>query len=168
MRRLVAGLLTLPLLAGCGVRPTGVVYAGEPPVATASASSRSQVFFLLRGFPIPVGRAVSPWDAQQVFDELLRGPTSAERAKGLTTELTGVKQITVRDLGGRALFIETVPPMPKLLGPAYTQIYCTGLMLPERPSVKLALADAAGYPSPDCSDAAGSPGGAAPMPSPTE
>lgn len=162
MRRLAATVLAVLSLAGCGVRPTGVVYAGDAPVATAPVSPRSQVYFLLRGVPSPVGRATSPWDAQLVFDDLVRGPTPEERAKGLTTELGGIKQLAVRDIGGRALIIDTIPPLPKLAPAAYAQIYCTGLMLAGRPVMKFS------FPYPDLHEPMCSPNAPPPVvPSPS-
>ncbi|MGI5227691.1 hypothetical protein [Actinoallomurus sp. CA-142502] len=149
MRRPAAAVLTMLSLAGCGVRPSGVVYAGDAPVATAAASPRSQVYFLLRGVPTPVARETNPWDAQLVFDDLLRGPNAQERAKGMTTALTGIEQIAVRDIGGRAFLIDTVPPLPKISPAAYAQIYCTGLVLPDQPVLKFS-SSYPGLSRPDC------------------
>jgi hypothetical protein len=127
----IAGLVLTALLAGaCGVRPTGVVYAGEAPVATASAGPSSLVYFLLNGVPVPVRRAVNPAVPQQVFDALLKGPTRAERGEGLTTELARTKAILVRESEGGPALLETVPAKVDLSSGAYAQIYCTGLVLP--------------------------------------
>jgi hypothetical protein len=142
-----AGLvLAVLLLAGCGVRPTGVVYAGDAPVATASSSPRSQVFFLAGGTPTPVQRTANPADPQMVFDALLSGPTPDERARGLRTELAGVKQIFVHDLDGRALLVETIPPALKLPPPAFAQLYCTGLLLSGQSVLKISYLDSGTTP----------------------
>lgn len=144
-----AGLaLTVLLLAGCGVRPTGIVYAGEAPSATASASPRSEVFLLDQGMPTPVPRVVGSSDPQLVFDALLRGPTPDERKRGLTTELSEVRWILVHDLGDRALLVETIPPTLKLSPKAFAQIYCTGLMLSGRTVVKVTYMDGGARPYP--------------------
>ncbi|MDN3355141.1 hypothetical protein [Actinomadura sp. DC4] len=152
MIRAVALVLALLLLCGCGVRPTGVVYAGDPPVATATASPQSQVFFLLNGVPTPVQRTAGPADPQLVFDALLDGPTREERAKGLTTELGEIQYITVHELDGRALLIETSPPAPKLLPEAFAQIYCTGLLLSGQTALKISYLDTGtpAYAPADC------------------
>jgi hypothetical protein len=132
----VAGLLTAVLLLdGCGVRPTGVVYAGDAPVATGPASPSAQIYFLAGQVPVVVGRAVSPWDVQQVFDVLLRGPTARERESGLHTDLAGIRQISIRALGDKMILISTLPPTVKLAPGAFWQLYCTGIMLPDRPMV---------------------------------
>jgi hypothetical protein len=148
-----AGLaLTVLLLGGCGVRPTGVVYAGEAPSATASASPRSEVFLLDQGTPTPVPRVVGSSDPQLLFDALLRGPTPEELRRGLTTELSEVKWISVHDLGDRTLLVETIPPTLKLSPKAFAQIYCTGLMLSGRTVVKISYMDGGAtlFPPPAC------------------
>ena len=144
-----AGLaLAILLLGGCGVRPTGVVYAGDAPTATASASPQAQVFLLSQKMPVPVPRAVKPGDAQMVFDALLAGPTPEERKNGLSTALAGVQQIVVRQLDGETLFVETTPPAVKLSLIAFEQIYCTGMALPNQRFVKIAYVNGGGVPYP--------------------
>ncbi len=138
MRRLAPAFAVL-LLAGCGVRPTGVVYAGEAPTATAPASPRSQVYFLLRDQPIPVERPIDPADTQAVFDSLLTGPTEAEEAKGVRTGLAGIKRIEVQQLAPRVLYVDVSPSGAALSAQAYAQIQCTGTMLPGHPIMKIAL-----------------------------
>ncbi|GAA4636600.1 hypothetical protein GCM10023196_087030 [Actinoallomurus vinaceus] len=123
-------------LVGCGVRPTGVVNAGEAPTATATSLPRAQVYFLLDdGRPRPVTRAVAPWDTQAVFDALLAGPTDQESAHGLHTELT--PDVTIRVVGSRAVFVEYANAFSKQSMAGYTQIYCTALLLPGAPIVRM-------------------------------
>lgn len=123
------------VLAGCGVRPTGVVSAGEAPTATATSLPRAQVYFLLRGMPDPVERAVPPWDTQAVFDALLAGPTAQERERGLHTELTA--DMTIRAIGPGAVFVESPRPASKRTVLEYMQISCTARRLPGAPLVKM-------------------------------
>jgi hypothetical protein len=145
----VAGLaLAVLLLGGCGVRPTGVVYAGDAPTATASASPQAQVFFLAQKMPVPVPRTVTPGDPQMVFDALLAGPTPEERKKGLSTALTGVKKIAVHELDGATLLVETAPAAAKLSPIAFEQIYCTGMALPDQRFVKMTFVNGGGVPYP--------------------
>ncbi|MEV5706223.1 hypothetical protein [Actinoallomurus sp. NPDC052274] len=123
------------VLAGCGVRPTGVVSAGEAPTATATSLPKAQVFFLLGGTPEPVERAVPPWDTQAVFDALLAGPTAQERERGLRTELT--PDVTVRAIGTRTVFVESRrQQMSHQEIAGYLQISCTARLLPGAPLVK--------------------------------
>jgi hypothetical protein len=144
-----AGLaLATLLLGGCGVRPTGVVYAGDAPTGTATASPQAQVFLLSQKVPVPVPRTVKPGDAQAVFDALLAGPTPEERKEGLGTALTGVQQIVVHELDGATLFVETTPPAAKLSPIAFEQIYCTGMALPDQRFMKIAVVNGGGAPYP--------------------
>lgn len=115
------------LLAGCGVRPTGVVSAGEAPTATATSLPKSQVFFISDGVPKPVERSVPPWDTQAVFDALLEGPTAQERKHGLRTALT--PDVTIHTIGTRALFIESRESSFDMA----LQIVCTARLLPAAP-----------------------------------
>lgn len=148
-----AGLLAVavPLVAGCGVRPTGVIGAGAGPTATATSLPETTVYFLLHGRLHPVVRTVPPWDTQAVFDALLSGPTADERARGLRTALVGT-DVTVRDLGAKGMFVfgggRPVPPL------AYAQVVCTTVLLPNRtatpliaPSIGVKAALTAGCPN---------------------
>ncbi|MEV5752173.1 hypothetical protein AB0L00_30510 [Actinoallomurus sp. NPDC052308] len=133
--RTVSAAAAVCVLAGCGVRPTGVVSAGEAPTATATSLPKAQVFFLLGGTPEPVERAVPPWDTQAVFDALLAGPTAQERERGLRTELT--PDVTVRAIDTRTVFVESrrwQVSQQEIAG--YLQISCTARLLPGAPLVK--------------------------------
>ena len=144
-----AGLvLAVLLLGGCGVRPTGVVYAGEAPTATATASPQAQVFLLAQKTLVPVPRTVTPGDAQAVFDALLAGPTLEERRRGLGTALAGVQRIAVHEIDATALLVETTPPAVKLPPLAFEQIYCTGMALPDQRFVKISFVNGGGAPYP--------------------
>lgn len=124
-------------LTGCGVRPTGVVGAGAAPIATATSLPRAEVFFLRRGTAVPVRRAVAPWDTQAVFDALMAGPTAAERAHGLRTELTPDVPVTIRVVGTKAVFVDA-PGVQGISVAGYTQISCTAARLPAPPVVRTA------------------------------
>jgi hypothetical protein len=133
-RAAAAGALVC-VLAGCGIRPTGVVNAGDAPRATATSLPRSQVYFVLRGMPQPVERAVAPWDTQAVFDALLAGPTAQERARGLRTELTS--DVVIRAIDSRVIFVESRDRASKRAVIGYMQISCTARGLPGAPPVKM-------------------------------
>jgi hypothetical protein len=104
MRRLAA-LMTMAAIAvtGCGVRPTGAISAGEAPTAEATALPESTLYFIKSGMLVSVTRSVSPWDDQAVFNALVAGPTKAERARGLSSGLTGVGGIEVLSGGADKL-----------------------------------------------------------------
>jgi hypothetical protein len=146
-------------LAGCGVRPSGVIYAGEAPVATAPASPSTMIYLLEKGvIPVPVAREVVPLDPQHVFDALLDGPTDEERAKGLTTALSGIKTVSVSEVAGEGIFIDSVPPAEKLPSEAIEQLVCTGSALPDRPRVFIStISGAKPYQIPRCQQNANGP-----------
>ena len=133
--RTAAVVAAVCLLSGCGVRPTGVVSAGEAPTATATSLPRSQVFFLLGGKPTPVTRMVPPWDTQAVFDALLVGPTAQEHRRGLRTEVT--PDVSVKALQSKVVFVDAPKMAAKGMGLGYQQISCTALLLPGSPIVRI-------------------------------
>ncbi|GAA4610222.1 hypothetical protein GCM10023195_41790 [Actinoallomurus liliacearum] len=137
--RAVSAAAAICVLAGCGVRPTGVVGAGEAPTATATSLPKAQVFFLHDGTPEPVERAVPPWDTQAVFDALLAGPTAQERERGLRTELRS--DVTIHAIGTRTVFVESrrqqvSQQVSQQEVAGYLQISCTARLLPGAPLVK--------------------------------
>ncbi|MCO5991752.1 hypothetical protein [Actinoallomurus rhizosphaericola] len=122
------------LLAGCGVRPTGVVSAGEAPTATATSLPKARVYFFDDGGLTAVERSVPPWDSQAVFDALLAGPTAQERERGLHTELTA--DVTIHPIGTKAIFVESRRRLMQQAVDGYQQIFCTARLLPGAPIVR--------------------------------
>jgi hypothetical protein len=140
--------------AGCGVRPTGAIDAGEAPTAEATALPESKVYFIKDRVLVPVTRSVSPLDDQAVFDALVAGPTAAERARGLSTGLTEVKGIQVMpdadgkmigSFGTKVIMVRIYPsPSSRQLKAvgivgitskyAIEQLVCTGQALADHPS----------------------------------
>ncbi|MET9297132.1 hypothetical protein [Streptomyces sp. NPDC003077] len=91
--------LAVVLLAGCGVRPTGVLDGGEPP---GGLTKNLRLYFVSpAGRLVAVSRPDIPaskvTDPDGVIKLLRQGPTPAERASGLTTSLTteGAYETTV-------------------------------------------------------------------------
>jgi hypothetical protein len=83
-RRWLAAAL---LAAGCGVQPSGVIVGAAPP---SGAVDRSGALYLVRaGRVTPVQRPVRPGppSTEARLDQLAAGPTAAESARGLTTEV---------------------------------------------------------------------------------
>ncbi|MEV6396208.1 hypothetical protein AB0M39_15770 [Streptomyces sp. NPDC051907] len=82
LRTTLAAALLLSAV-GCGVRPTGVIDAGEP--ATGLTTGMRLYFDSptgLRGVPRPTGDLKN---LESVLKMLLAGPSEAEREQGLTT-----------------------------------------------------------------------------------
>lgn len=132
--RAVWAAAAMCLLAGCGVRPTGVVSAGEAPTATATSLPKAQVYFFRGGALEPVERSVPPWDIQAVFEALQAGPTPQERERGLRTRLPA--DVTIHAVGTRAVFVESRRRISGKEISGYLQIVCTARMLPGAPFVK--------------------------------
>ncbi|MFE9013326.1 GerMN domain-containing protein [Streptomyces cyaneofuscatus] len=113
------------LLAGCGVgvRPTGVIDAGEP----ASGLTRgARLYFAsgsgLRAVPL-IDRDVSNLDA--VMKLLSQGPSSAEQREGLTTLIQGVSGYAVTGDGPRVTVRLEGPYWAAERDQATGQLVCT-------------------------------------------
>lgn len=92
--RLARLVLVLPLLtAGCGISPAGPESAGAPASGVHRPGARADAGYTRLYFVGPYGprsasrSADSPLGPQQALDLLLEGPTSTERARGLTSEI---------------------------------------------------------------------------------
>lgn len=94
--RLVAtatALLSPMLLAGCGIKPTGVIDSGTAATVVVPApGAASLVYFVSpegRLVPFPL-KDTPPMPAYQVVNRLLEGPGPEERAAGLSTQLPSI------------------------------------------------------------------------------
>lgn len=152
-------LFVVAASAGCGVRSTAPIGAGEAPTAEATALPESRLYFIRSGTLVPVARAVPPWDSQAVFDALVAGPTPAERARGLSSALTEfgrievvsdiAKNVTMDGGVSKAIVLRVQPNssargrglfdfpskigLASLIGTGYEQIACTGRALATHP-----------------------------------
>lgn len=72
-------------LAGCGIRPTGVLTGGQAPIGVGSGPT---LYFLVNGKLAPVPRAIGHLGTPTGALELLfGGPLDSERQQGVTTAL---------------------------------------------------------------------------------
>ncbi|MFF4405678.1 hypothetical protein ACFY2W_33415 [Streptomyces sp. NPDC001262] len=134
MTRRSSALLALCLgavctLPGCGIAPTGLVRAGEPATGIqepGGSYTTARIFFLS-----PVGiQAVSrhertPAGPQRAMDLLLAGPTPAERARGLITEVPGTIGPVRATAATGAVDVDLPVPVSELQPAAVSQIACT-------------------------------------------
>ncbi|WP_046731077.1 hypothetical protein [Streptomyces humi] len=75
-------------LTSCGIPTTGVVQAGGP---AGGVAATTPLYFLRDGTLVAaLRRTDAPGDVRSALEELLRGPTDAERSQGLTTRLPGL------------------------------------------------------------------------------
>ncbi|HEX6340349.1 hypothetical protein [Umezawaea sp.] len=107
-----AALAAVLLVAGCGVRPSGVIVGGPAPTAAAVIS----VYFVSGGRVAPVPRPGSA----SALAQLAVGPTTAEREQGYATE---VPAGAVLDAAGSTVTVSV--DVTSLSANAVDQIVCT-------------------------------------------
>ncbi|MFI0257565.1 hypothetical protein ACH4OW_00775 [Streptomyces sp. NPDC017056] len=121
--------LLLSLLAGCGITPTGYVQAGAPAQGVpqpGSSAYTARIFFLS---PVGIHAAARPADGpvapQEALDMLVKGPTAAERARGLVSALPPLpgRLTAVPASGAVSVFLPV--PVSRMEATAVHQIACT-------------------------------------------
>ncbi|HVV13085.1 hypothetical protein [Amycolatopsis sp.] len=129
MRYVVIALVLL--LSACGVRPTGVVPAGDPPMGVARGPL---LYFLADGKLRPVTRDTGHLGSlAEALSLLAAGPTLAERAAGLTSEVPAAPLSE----SGPAQGVVTLQfaGVGRLSAPAMDQLVCTVIGTSARGSV---------------------------------
>ncbi|MFH8343464.1 hypothetical protein [Streptomyces sp. NPDC018045] len=125
-----ATLLVLALfLTGCGIAPTGYVQAGAPAQGVRQPGTHTytaRIFFLS---PLGVHAAARPADGpvgpQEALDLLVKGPTEAERARGLVSVVPPMPgRLTAVPATG-AVNVHLPTPVARLEAAATHQIACT-------------------------------------------
>jgi len=124
-RRLLAigVLLGTLLLAGCGVRPSGVITGGPAPATTISGV---RLYLISDGQPTLVARGLKPLQQPaDIVDLLAAGPTEAERAAGFTSEVpAGIAPAKV-SFDGEGTSVGLAADVDTLSVLAVNQIVCT-------------------------------------------
>lgn len=138
--RVVAGLLVaagLVGLAGCGIADTGPAAAGEPARGARAAGGPPplRLYYLTRNGIWPVARTAPPHaGAQTAMDELLAGPSRAERARGLVSRLPRGRVRAEATAGAVDLHLPwLVAELPRV---AVSQLVCTAANAPGVPGGK--------------------------------
>ncbi|MFG6199735.1 hypothetical protein [Nonomuraea sp. JJY05] len=140
-RVFAAGLVSLVAVAGCGVQPTDAIRAGDPPsgpVAPTITPAMKITLYLVKNGRLsavkrrPV-RRLSPADTLAL---LAAGPSAAEQADGLTTEVpreAAPFSVTAERAGHLVVALST--PAGELSPLAVEQIVCTAAArAPESPA----------------------------------
>ncbi len=143
---MLGALLPVVLLAaGCGIRATEVVEAGEPAlVQVAPAGELGTVLYFVSSSTaarlMPVVRHSEPWDegtgsgsgqgrspvaAVRALDLLFAGPSRAERDAGLRSELPNQRVKMGVELSAQGVRIMMDAPVTGLSEPARQQLFCT-------------------------------------------
>ncbi|MET7459798.1 hypothetical protein [Nonomuraea sp. NPDC005501] len=136
-RMLAAGLVSLVAMAGCGVRPSDAIRAGDPPSGAVEPTMTTTLYLVkngrLRAVTRPTGRPMFPADTLAL---LAAGPTAVEQANGLTTDVppeAGPFSVTAKSASHLVVTLSTAAGELSTL--AVEQIVCTAAArVPETPA----------------------------------
>jgi hypothetical protein len=149
-------------LAGCGIGDSEVRPAGDPVRGglTEDSGDSLRVYFVTPQGTWPVSRpAPTGARSQEAMDALLAGPTAAERARGLITELPSAPR-PVRAVTSQGRVRLHLPWLVRDLRPAaVSQLVCTAASAPgagDDPVIEVFEPGAAGRPWPVRCDGSGS------------
>ncbi|MGW7536209.1 hypothetical protein [Amycolatopsis sp. NPDC054798] len=127
LARFLCALVSVSVLAGCGVQPTGVIPAGEAPGGFQRGAPRPQItlYFVYAGQLSPVQRAWAR-DATPttVLTELFGGPTSVEEKQGYYSMLSPGRHVTV-DTSAQPVTVTVAESMKQLYPIGLQQVVCT-------------------------------------------
>ncbi|GGL49100.1 hypothetical protein [Planomonospora parontospora] len=133
-RVLAAGLVALAV-AGCGVRPSDVIPAGDPPSGPVAPATIT-LYLVRNGRLDAVTRPGGPLSRADTLALLAAGPAAGERARGLTTDVppeAGPFSVTVERPGH--VVVTPSAPAGELSALAVGQIVCTAAATaPEGPA----------------------------------
>ncbi|MEU6728341.1 hypothetical protein ABZ917_31935 [Nonomuraea wenchangensis] len=127
-RALVVGFVALVAVAGCGVRPSGVILAGDPPSGPVQRALATTLYLVKDGRLSTVTRPDAHLPAADTLALLAAGPTPRERAHGLTSEVppdAGPFTLTAEPGGAGHLVVTLSTPAGELSALAVDQIVCS-------------------------------------------
>ncbi len=130
----IAAALLAAAAGGCGIADTGPSAAGEPArgARAPDAAPPLRVYYLTQNGTWPAARTAPPRaDVQTAVDELLAGPTRAERARGLVTRLPEGRVRAEASAGTADLYLPWV--VSELHAVAVSQLVCTAAAAPGIP-----------------------------------
>ncbi|MFG1875560.1 hypothetical protein ACGFIV_12055 [Sphaerisporangium sp. NPDC049003] len=108
MRRALAAM-AMALVAGCGITPTDVMDGGEPAIGFRPSTR----LYFVSGSHLQVVTRPIPWPPlKETLDLLLDGPTSAERERGIVSELQPAHAPTKVTAGQAKVRISLPVPKP--------------------------------------------------------
>ncbi|MEQ4722092.1 GerMN domain-containing protein [Nonomuraea sp. B19D2] len=136
-RMLAAGLVSLVTVAGCGVRPSDAISAGDPPSGPVAPITTITLYLVKNGQLSEVTRRPGgrPMFQADTLALLAAGPTPEEQARGFTTDVppeAGPFSVTAKPAGDLVVTLST--PAGELSTLAVQQIVCTAAArAPEKP-----------------------------------
>jgi hypothetical protein len=113
--------------AGCGIQPTGIVSAGDPPFA-AAPNTNNLLYFVRDGKLTPVVRPGLPGHPALAIEQL-SGPTKTERDQGISSEMPHVQLL---ELGPGEVIVGVDGQLNHRTWPrlARAQLACTAAAIP--------------------------------------
>ncbi|GGM97209.1 hypothetical protein GCM10011609_38820 [Lentzea pudingi] len=129
-------LSVLALLTACGIRPTDPIPGLEAPSGPVENASPS-LFWVSEGRVVPVSRSQGSLSGFDVVALLAQGPTNAEQARGLSTEVPFDAAPATVDRVASGLDVNLSSDVSQLSGAAVQQIVCTLLAVQPVGSVNL-------------------------------
>jgi hypothetical protein len=125
-RVLAAGLVSLVAVAGCGVRPSGVITGADPPSGAVAPTTAITIYLVTNGRLSAVARPGGRLSQADTLALLAAGPTTGEQAQGLTTDVPpeAVPFSVTANPAGR-LVVTLSAPASELSTLAVEQIVCT-------------------------------------------
>ncbi|TDE42367.1 hypothetical protein E1295_28005 [Nonomuraea mesophila] len=133
---LAAGLVSVVAVAGCGVRPSDVIPAGDPPSGGVAPATTITLYLVRKGRVDAVTRTGPrrrPLFKADTLALLAAGVTEKEQAQGFTTDVppeAGPFSVAVKPGGHLVVTLST--PVRELSALAVDQIVCTAaVQVPE-------------------------------------
>ncbi|MEV1179271.1 hypothetical protein [Nonomuraea sp. NPDC049784] len=152
-RMLAAGLVSLVAVAGCGVRPSDVIPAGDPPSGAVAPTMKITLYLVKNGRLSAVTRPGGrPMFLTDTLALLAAGPTAMEQADGFTTDVppeAGPFEVAAKPSGHLEVTLST--PASELSTLAVQQIVCTtAATAPESPAQVTVVGAGQGVSPRDC------------------
>ncbi|MDA0633347.1 GerMN domain-containing protein [Nonomuraea sp. MCN248] len=125
-RVLAAGLVSLVAVTGCGVRPSDVILAGDPPSGPVATTTAITLFLVRDGRLGAVTRPGRRLPLAETLTLLAAGPTAGEQARGFTTDIpreAGPFSVSAEPAGHVVVTLSA--PAGDLSTLAVEQIVCT-------------------------------------------
>lgn len=129
-------LAALTVLTACGIRPTDPIPGLEAPTGPVENTSPS-LYWVSRTGVLPVPRPEGSLSGFDVVGLLAQGPTGAEQARGLTTEVPFDAVPATVDRVASGLDVTLSTDVSQLSAAAVQQIVCTVLGIQPAGSVNL-------------------------------
>ncbi|WP_258947087.1 GerMN domain-containing protein [Lentzea californiensis] len=125
LRELGLAALVLAVLTACGIRPTDPIPGLEAPSGAVENTSPSLFWVSSDGGVVPVGRPEGSLSGFDVVALLAQGPTNAEQARSLSTEVPFDAAPATVDRVANGLDVNLSSDVSQLSGAAVQQIVCT-------------------------------------------